>query len=390
MTNQTPAQTIARIAIAASGILGLVVLAACGNGDTGLDPGDVLDREDVQEIVRAEAANAATQPEPGLSPAQVDEIVRTILAELPEPEPGLSRAEVDEIVQTALASIPQPEPRLSRDEVERVARSTVASIPPKSAAAEYTKFFVENAISLYETQGLQATLDHYSRVESIDGQWYVFIIDDDDRVIAHPDVGRIGLDLKGWVGVDANGYNFAPEMLSATEKGKWVTYVYQNPASGSLTPVDLDKVDLKNTWVVRHDGLLFGSGWYIDVDQFTKDLVADIVDLFSTVGLKGTAEALHSDTASILAGAAESAVAYNASGAVQGEWSLFIVDENGATALHLNPAMIGEQIDDLLGVDTSGIDDEGTWLTSESMRIWVVRHDDWLFGAGWHDDETRR
>ena len=32
---------------------------------------------------------------------------------------------------------------------------------------------------------------------------------------------------------------------------------------------DLGDVDLKNAWVVRHDGLLFGSGWYIDVDQLT-------------------------------------------------------------------------------------------------------------------------
>ena len=89
----------------------------------------------------------------------------------------------------------------------------VASIPPKSAPAEYTKFFVDNAISCYETQGLDATLAYYSREESIDGQWYVFIIDEDDLVIAHPDPGRLGLDLKGWVGIDANGYNFGPEML---------------------------------------------------------------------------------------------------------------------------------------------------------------------------------
>ena len=33
----------------------------------------------------------------------------------------------------------------------------------------------------------------------------------------------LGLDLKGWVGTDANRYRFGPEMLSATEDGKWVS-----------------------------------------------------------------------------------------------------------------------------------------------------------------------
>ena len=49
-----------------------------------------------------------------------------------------------------------------------------------------------------------------------------------------PDAQRLGLDLKDWVGTDANGYNFGPDMLSATEDGKWVSYVYQNPESGGI------------------------------------------------------------------------------------------------------------------------------------------------------------
>ena len=48
----------------------------------------------------------------------------------------------------------------------------------------------------------------------------MYIIDEDDLVVGHPDVHRLGLDLKEWVGTDANGYNFGPEMLSATGDGK--------------------------------------------------------------------------------------------------------------------------------------------------------------------------
>ena len=142
------------------------------------------------------------------------------MADMPQPEAGLSKSGVEEIVKSVVAAIPQPKPDLTSAEAEQIARGVVASIPSKSAPADYTRFFVNNAISRYETQGLDATLAHYNREESVDGQWYVFIIDENDLVIGHPDAHRLGLDVKGWVGTDANGYNFGPDMLSATEDGR--------------------------------------------------------------------------------------------------------------------------------------------------------------------------
>ena len=108
------------------------------------------------------------------------------------PEPGLSRADVEEVVQAAIQEAAEPEPRLTQAEAERIARNAVASIPPRSAPAEYTKFVVENAISRYETEGLDATLAYYSRAESVDGQWYVFIIDENGKIIGHYDASRLG------------------------------------------------------------------------------------------------------------------------------------------------------------------------------------------------------
>ena len=43
-------------------------------------------------------------------------------------------------------------------------------------------------------------------------------------------------------------------MLSAPEEGKWISYVATNPDTGNEA--------LKHTWMVRYDGLIFGSGWY--------------------------------------------------------------------------------------------------------------------------------
>ena len=114
-------------------------------------------------------------------------------------EPGLTRAEVEEMVRAELAdaSPSQPGPALTPAEMELIARGVVASIPSRSDPAEYTKFFVDGAIGRYETRGLDATIAHYSREESIDGQWYVFIIGEDDQLIAHPNPYRLGLGPEG-------------------------------------------------------------------------------------------------------------------------------------------------------------------------------------------------
>ena len=60
-----------------------------------------------------------------------------------------------------------------------------ATVPPKSTPADYTKFLVRAAISRYESEGLDATVAYYNTRESVDGQWYVFIIDENQTIIAH-------------------------------------------------------------------------------------------------------------------------------------------------------------------------------------------------------------
>ena len=154
--------------------------------------------------------------EPGLTSTDVEEAIRAALSDMPQPELGLSKSEVEEIVKAALADAPQPQTGLPSAEAEQIARGVVASIPPKSAPADYTKFFVNNAVSRYETQGLDATLAYYNREESIDGQWHVFIIDENDLVIGHPDAHRLGLEVKGWVGTDAKGVQLPSSVTFAT------------------------------------------------------------------------------------------------------------------------------------------------------------------------------
>ena len=471
----------APLSLAALAMLAVLIFAACGDGDA------------------------------GLSRAQVEEIVRAELADAPAPEPGLTTADVEEAIRTALAAMPQSEAGITAAEAESIARSVVASVPSRSAPAEYTRFFVEEAISMYETQGLDATLAYYNRPESIDGQWYVFIadenqtvmahaavpdlvgkhasqvlgpnsypagsalaasatesgawfdytyanpasaavetkhswviihdglifgsgwyepgpsksdapsytrafvqqatnlydavgleetlayhnrpesvddqwyvfiIDENDLVIGHPDAHRLGLDLKGWVGTDANGYNFGPDILSATEDGKWVSYVYRNPESGGLG-IDFDHLELKNVWVVRHDGLLFASGWYINADEFTKSLVATAARVFREVGLEGTI-AYFASPEIAFAGLAAVIAYYNSAENVEGGWFAFIADESGTIIDHYRKEMVGKSLEDVLGTDTFEATAEGNWVTTEDVRVWVLGQDGMTFGSGWH------
>ena len=134
-------------------------------------------------------------------------------------------------------------------------------------------------------------------------------------------------------------------MLSSTEEGKWVSYVYRNPESGGLGS---DDFDLKNVWVARHDGLLFASGWYISADEFTENLVSLAVESFRSGGLAETV-AYFASRGSALAGL-ESAIAYyNTTETVAGAWSAFILDESGQIVAHSDPSLIGKHMEEVFG-----------------------------------------
>ena len=354
----------------------LILSIACGGEDAGPS------RAEVEEIVRAGLAEspAPSTAEPGLTSADVEKAIHAAVADMPQPEAGLSKSEVERIVEAAIASIPDPKSGLTSAEAEKIARGVVASIPPKSSPAEYTGFFVDNAISRYETQGLDATLAYYNREESIDDQWYVFIIDENDLVIGHPDAHRLGLDLKGWVGTDANGYNFGPDMLSAAEDGKWVSYVYRNPESGGIGLDHTGALEYKHVWVVRHDGLLFASGWHISADQYTKFAVDEAIARYHADGL-------------------EAALAYyNNPDSVDAQWYVFVATPGGNVLGHYNADHLGSHLEEMLEDGSFRATEEGIWVTHEDVNpatgeiedkhFWLVAHDGLVFGSGWHHDES--
>jgi len=81
----------------------------------------------------------------------------------------------------------------------------------------------------------------------------VFILRD-GAIVAHaarPE--RLGLTTDDLI--DVRGHHYGAEFAAVPEgEGRWVSYWIHNPATGQEAQ--------KHSWVVRVDGLLFGSGWY--------------------------------------------------------------------------------------------------------------------------------
>ena len=119
--------------------------------------------------------------------------------------------------------------------------------------ATFTQDLVQAALDRYDRDGREATIAYHNSPASVDGEWYVFITDENDLFLAHPIMPElIGQDIKDIVGSD--GYELGREIAMATEAGHWIDYLWPNPVTGEEEP--------KHSWVIRHDGLIFASGYY--------------------------------------------------------------------------------------------------------------------------------
>ena len=257
-----------------------------------------------------------------------------------------------------------------------------AAAPPKYEPAAYTQFFVKEAIRMYREEGLDATVAHYNTPESVDGQWYVFIYDQDNVNLAHATVpDYVGLHASETVGPHRFPAGEAVVAV-ADEDGAWFSYSFTNPASGA--------VETKHSWMVEVDGLTFGSGWYergtgkADAPAYTRDFVAQAIALYNAIGREGTVEY------------------YKMKESVDGQWYVFIIDGDGYTISHHNPMFIGR--DPSLRIDATGYfygDDllsateSGKWVDyvlvnpetgdDRQKHTWAVLHDGLLFGSGWYE-----
>jgi cytochrome c len=117
------------------------------------------------------------------------------------------------------------------------------------------KALVAKAIASYEANGRAA----FSKMTApstdfTQGNLYVFVIGPDHRTVAHgADATQVGKDVLALR--DVSGKHYGKELFDkATPQGAWVDYVYKDPVTGKVAP--------KKSWVVRHEGYVFGCGVY--------------------------------------------------------------------------------------------------------------------------------
>ena len=247
----------------------------------------------------------------------------------------------------------------------------------------YTVEYVEQAIARYERDGLDAMVNYYNSVASFHGQWYLFVMDANDLYLVHPIFPHlIGTDIKEVVGSD--GYELGKEIAKATEEGHWVEYLWPHPSTLLEAP--------KVAYAVRHDGLIFASGYYPVVEDpraYTVAYVEQAIAYYEREGREATV------------------AYYNSAESIDGEWYLVLLDETDAILTNVVfPSIIGmnhQSIGLAAGLEPIGagevIDatEEGHWssysffnpITSEDdhLHIYAIRYDGIIFSSAYFSGE---
>ena len=257
-------------------------------------------------------------------------------------------------------------------------------------AAAAVQDYVRKAIDMYDQQGLEATVSHYDGFESVDGEFYLFLIDENDLYIAHPIFPTLkGTDVKDVT--DAAGYGLGEEIAKATGTGHWVDYLWLNPASG--------REEKKSTWVIRHDGIIFASGYYtpdpdaeppawLDADprEYTVAYVDQAIARYERDGRDGLVNY------------------YNSVISFDGQWYMFIADAGDDDRYIVHPLLsnlIGTDIKDVtssdnpdLGEEIAAATEEGVWVEyqwphpftmQDAPKVaYAKRHDGLIFASGYY------
>ena len=267
---------------------------------------------------------------------------------------------------------------------EAIGEGVPEPAPARYEAEEYTQWFVKQAIEKYKADGLDATIAHYNTPESVDGQWYVFIGDENDTMLAHAaNPALVGQPFSAAVG--PNNYPAGEAVAAvADEDGEWFSYTFPNPATGS--------VETKHSWMVGYDGLTFGSGWYeagpsrANNAAYTQAFVESAINLYNAVGLEDTI------------------AYYNTQESVDGQWYMFILDEDDMMLAHAaNPSLVDQPASVADGPNgypageavVAVADEDGEWFSYtfpnpntggiETKHSWMVEHDGLTFGSGWYE-----
>ena len=251
----------------------------------------------------------------------------------------------------------------------------------KADQPAWTKALVQQAIDRYDKTGLEEPQPTTTRPKAAMGSGTC------PSPTGAASCARI---RQAWAGlldsvVGPDGYPAGKMARSAaTEEGGWVTYTYVNPATGN--------VEKKHSWIIRHDGLLFGSGWYeegppkSDAAAYTVEFVNRATDLYDALGLD------------------EAVAFYNAMASVDGQWYVSITSADDITLAHpTSPSLVGTSVREVVGengypIGAAGLaaaSADGAWTSyswtnpatgmMETKHTYLLIHDGLLFASGWYE-----
>ena len=224
--------------------------------------------------------------------------------------------------------------------------------------ADFAKAYVQKAMDYYDANGQDATVAYYDSKDSVEGQYYLFLIGADDIYLAHPIFPNLkNTDIKDVK--DTTGYELGKEIAKATTAGHWVDYLWPHPVTRIEEP--------KSAWVVRHDGLIFASGYYTpdpnaeppawkdaDPREYTVTYVNNAIERYKTYGLQGFKDY------------------YNSVGSFEGQWYLFVTDSNANDTYIVHGLFRNFIRKDIKNVSSSDNPDLGKEIAAATAEgVWV-------------------
>jgi signal transduction histidine kinase len=130
---------------------------------------------------------------------------------------------------------------------------SISAAEPRDEAVK----LVQSAVTFYKTNGLEKSLDEYTKPNGPfnQGELYVFVYDSSITMLAHPNPKLVGQNLLELP--DATGTNFYRKNIQsiALKDGKgWVDYKYLNPKT--------KVVEDKTTYFEKVEDLIICCGIY--------------------------------------------------------------------------------------------------------------------------------
>ena len=246
--------------------------------------------------------------------------------------------------------------------------------------ADWAQMMVADAVALYKEAGSESALAEISEEDGsfAQGEIYAFVLEPEGKVRAQPVDERLFTDDLAGV-TDSDGVRILEEITdAASAEGGWAQFKFTNPVS--------QQEELKNAWVVLHDGLVFGSGYYQSEADLAQERVTRAIELYKSRGERAFRELGDPD-----------------GDYVDGEYYVFVLDTDGVSFANVaNPSLVGTDTSDLQ--DASGVfitreilaraTPAGGWAEyrfvspvnnrEQRKRSWVVLYDGFVFGSGYY------